>query len=169
MLFRSLSLAQEKADRNKSASMNDNSMMAVQNTLKALKKEDNEEHEEEMQREKNKKKAKMNLSMKIGNFQRKIMLGGIDQLKQIEQMSQLLRMAEAQGVDTQMTQNFRGKDILIALQNVKLETDRNYFENRSYEDFCNDPLGSGNTDRFTNDDAAIQENIYKQKIHKRNI
>ena len=97
------------------------------------------------------------------------MLGGIDQLKQIEQMSQLLRMAEAQGVDTQMTQNFRGKDILIALQNVKLETDKNYFDNRSYEDFCNDPLGSGNTDRFTNDDAAIKENIRKQRIQKRDI
>lgn len=80
------------------------------------------------------------------------MLGGIEQLKQIEQMTTLLRMAEAQGVDTQMTQNFRGKDILIALQNVKLETDREYFENRSYEDFCNDPLGSGNTDRFTSGD-----------------
>lgn len=69
----------------------------------------------------------MDLSMQIGNFQRKIMLGGIDQLKQIEQMSHLIRMAEAQGVDTRLTTNFRGKDILDALQNVKLETDRRCF------------------------------------------
>ena len=107
--------------------------------------------------------------MKIGNFQRKLMLGGIDQLKQIEHMSQLLRMAEAQGIDTKLTQNFRGKDILIALQNIKLETNRNYFDNQSYEDFCKDPLGSGNTDRLTNGDTTIKDIVYKQKIQKRNI
>ena len=55
------------------------------------------------------------------------MLGGIDQLKQIEQLSSLIRMAEASGIDTQMTTNLRGKDILEALQNIKLEVDRKYF------------------------------------------
>ena len=111
----------------------------------------------------------MDLSMQIGNFQRKIMLGGIDQLKQIEQMSHLIRMAEAQGVDTRLTTNFRGKDILDALQNVKLETDRRCFQRQTYEEYLADPFGASLKDQRALEDESIQRNNFNMKMQDKLI
>ena len=61
-----------------------------------------------------------------------------------------------------MTTNFRGKDILEALQNVKLEVDRNYFARQTYEDYLKDPFGAGFKALRSLEDGSIKENHFQQ-------
>ena len=68
-----------------------------------------------------------------------------------------------------MTTNFRGKDILESLQNIKLETDRKYFERQTYDEFVKDPLGGTVRDKQTNENEIIVENRYAQKMQDKLI
>lgn len=68
-----------------------------------------------------------------------------------------------------MTTNFRGKDILDALQNVKLEGDRDYFRRQTYEEYTNDPFGNELKDKRALEDESVQQNHYRQLMQDKLI
>ena len=79
---------------------------------------------EEKEAEKNKEK---NLQLDIKNYQRKTMLNGIDQQEMLDENFELVKQSQAQGVNPIIVSNFKGKEILDNLRELKVEYDRDYF------------------------------------------
>ena len=73
--------------------------------------------------------------MEIKNYQRKTMLNGIDQQEMLDENYELLKLAEAQGVNMQTVSNFKGKEILDSLHDLKIEYDKQYFNRQTYKEF----------------------------------
>ena len=73
-------------------------------------------------------KKDKNLSMEIKNYQRKTMLNGIDQIELLDDVYELVKQAEAQGVNPNIVSNFKGKEILDSLHDLKKEYDKEYFQ-----------------------------------------
>ena len=84
---------------------------------------------------KKEEKKEKNLSMEIKNYQRKTMLNGIDQQEMLDENYELLKLAEAQGVNMQTVSNFKGKEILDSLHDLKIEYDKQYFNRQTYKEF----------------------------------
>ena len=65
--------------------------------------------------------------MDIKNYQRKTMLNGIDQQEILDENYELVKQSQAQGVNPMVVSNFKGKEILDNLRELKVEYDRDYF------------------------------------------
>ena len=58
--------------------------------------------------------------------------------------------------------NFKGKEILDNLRELKVEYDRDYFNRQTYKEFLVDPLGSKLIDAWAASDATVIENVKAQ-------
>lgn len=55
------------------------------------------------------------------------MLNGIDQQEILDENYELVKQSQAQGVNAMVVSNFKGKEILDNLRELKVEYDRDYF------------------------------------------
>ena len=67
------------------------------------------------------------MQLDIKNYQRKTMLNGIDQQEILDENYELVKQSQAQGVNAMVVSNFKGKEILDNLRELKVEYDRDYF------------------------------------------
>ena len=58
--------------------------------------------------------------------------------------------------------NFKGKEILDNLRELKVEYDRDYFNRQTYKEFLVDPLGSKLIDAWAASDPTVIENVKAQ-------
>lgn len=113
---------------------------------------------ESKQLEKERAKKEKNLSLDIKNYQRKTMLNGIDQLENLDENYDLVKQAEAMGINTPTVTNFKGKEILDCLNALKIEYDSMYFSRQTYKEFLVDPLGAKLIDAWAATDPTVKMN-----------
>ena len=58
--------------------------------------------------------------------------------------------------------NYKGKEILDALHELKIEYDRDYFNRQTYKEFLVDPLGSKLMDAWAATDPSVIKNVKAQ-------
>ena len=58
--------------------------------------------------------------------------------------------------------NFKGKEILDNLRELKVEYDKDYFNRQTYKEFLVDPLGSKLIDAWAANDPIVVENVKAQ-------
>ena len=104
------------------------------------------------------KRRDKNLSLDIKNYQRKTMLNGIDQQETLDANYGVVQAAVAQGVSPMVVSNFKGKEILDSLRELKVQYDRDYFNRQTYKEFLVDPLGAKLIDAWAVTDKAMQAN-----------
>lgn len=74
----------------------------------------------------------------------------------------LVKQALAQGVNPISVSNFKGKEILDNMHDLKIEYDSEYFNRQTYREFLADPLGAKLIDAWAATDPDVQDNVKLQ-------
>ena len=83
------------------------------------------------------------------------MLNGIDQQEIMDANFDLVKHSIGQGIEPMVVSNFKGKEILDSLHELKIEYDRDYFNRQTYKEFLVDPLGAKLIDAWAITDKSM--------------
>ena len=97
------------------------------------------------------------------------MLHGIDQLEILDDCWDLVKQGLAQGVNPLTVTNFKDKEILDCLHELKVEYDQDYFRRQTYREFLADPLGAKLIDAWAATDPEVKDNVQAQNIIMKKI
>ena len=80
----------------------------------------------------------------------------------LDENYELVKQAMTSGVNPMTVSNFKGKEILDNLHDLKIEYDRDYFNRQTYREFLADPLGSKLIDAWAATNAEVKANVKDQ-------